>query len=116
MRKGEIEIKEYYYLIKLKYPDELHGIPITGIEQSQYKNFMSIPYDAIVVLDVIKFYGCTSLDTILTFFSCNGIDTDTTIIDYIKMLFKIGLIEFVKIERVQKQNNKKWWHKLWRWN
>ena len=35
---------------------------------------------------------------------------------YIKMLFKIGLIEFVKIERVQKQNNKKWWHKLWRWN
>lgn len=74
---------------------------------------MSIPYEAIVVLDVIKFYGNPSLDTILTFFSCDEIDTDTIIIDYIKMLFKIGLI---KIERVQKKNNKKWWHKLWWWN
>lgn len=79
---------------------------------------MSIPYDAIVVLDVIKFYGNPSLDTILTFFSCNEIDTDTIIIDYIKMLFKIGLIkiEIVKIERVQEKNNKKWWHKLFRRN
>ena len=105
------------YLIRLMYPNEPHGIPITGVEkvisQQYIERVMSLPYEAIVVLDVIKFYGCTSLDKILTFFPCDDIEINEIIIEHIKMLFKIGLIEIIKLEE---KNNKKWWHKLWSQN
>lgn len=105
-------MKQSHYLIKLKYPNSPHGIPTSGIEQARYERFMNIPPDATFILDMLKIYGPSSLDTLLMCFPSDCIDYyKETIINLIKSLLDVGLIE---IERIQENCKSKWWHKLLR--
>jgi hypothetical protein len=97
-------MEQSHYLIKLKYPNFSHGIPTSAIEQARYERFMNIPPDATFILDMLKIYGPSSLDTLLICFPSDCIDYyKKTIINLIKSLLDVGLIE---IERIQEKRKK----------